>query len=163
LTAEHDHTRAIMTEQSLAQESPADADGEIRVNLSVDPATLGDLLLEAGEPVRAGELFELALRKEETPDLLRQLALARFRSGDHEGGTAVSRRVLRLDPQCLRSMHNLALAALQEGRIRTAAGWVWRGLRINRHDIDIRRLRVRVLIGLVKELWRRVTGGKRGA
>jgi tetratricopeptide (TPR) repeat protein len=137
-----------------ATAGPAGASEDMR--LSVDPAALGDLLLEAGEPARAVQLLELAIQRGETPDLLRQLALARFRAGDREGGSAISRRVLRLEPQCLRSMHNLALAALQEGRIRTAAGWVWRGLRINRHDADMRRLRVRVLVGLVKELWRRV-------
>lgn len=129
----------------------------------LDVASLGDLLLEAGEPARAAELFELALQHEpDHHDLLRQLALARFRSGDREGGTAVSRRVLRLDPECLRSMHNLALSALEEGRIRTAAGWVWRGLHVNRHDADLRRLRVRVLLGLFKESWRRITGRRRG-
>ncbi len=164
LIEEHDLMRAAMTEQSLTPEvgEATESDPALPMNLSCDPAVLGDLLLEAGEPLRAAELFEVALRKAETADLLRQLALARFRSGDRENGSAISRRVLRLEPQCLRSMHNLALAALQEGRIRTAAGWVWRGLRINRHDADLRRLRVRVLLGLVKELWRRVlTPGRR--
>jgi superkiller protein 3 len=163
LVAEHDLIRAALTDRSPADAPAGEHSGERPpLNVAVDPAVLGDLLLQAGEPVRASELFELALGKTETPDLLRQLALARFRAGDREGGSAISRRVLRLEPQCLRSMHNLALAALHEGRIRTAAGWVWRGLRISRHDTDIRRLRVRVLIGLVKELWRRITGGRRG-
>jgi hypothetical protein len=167
LIAEHDHLRATLAEQSLSHEPQATSSAFAQssetggAGLSVDPGVLGGLLLQAGEAVRAGELLELALRSKQTPDLLRQLALARFAAGDREGGSAISRRVLRLEPQCLRSIHNLALAALEEGRIRTAAGWVWRGLRIDRHDVDIRRLRVRVVIGLVKELWRRLTGRRR--
>jgi len=171
LIEEHEHLRATeieRNEQVAAQRAksaaddpqPDEADSSMYTS---DPAALGDLLLESGEPARAAELFEIALRsRSDHPDLLRQLALARFRAGDREGGVAISRRVLRLDPNCLRSMHNLALAALEEGRIRTAAGWVWRGLRVNRHDADLRRLRMRVFAGLFKESWRRLIGRRRG-
>ena len=171
LIEEHERLRAVeieRSEQAAAQRSKTGADQTEPsdpdvLSYTVDPAALGDLLLESGEPARAAELFEIALRDEsDHPDFLRQLALARFRAGDREGGSAVSRRVLRLDPNCLRSMHNLALSALEEGRIRTAAGWVWRGLRLNRHDADLRRLRMRVFAGLFKESWRRLIGRRRG-
>lgn len=169
LIEEHEHVRAALIEHAEAEPHAKVGDGgqqaaaDFMARLTVDPSMLGDLLLESGEPARAAELFEVSLRNEpDQHDLLRQLALARFRAGDRDGGVAISRRVLRLEPTCLRSMHNLALAALEEGRIRTAAGWVWRGLRINRHDSDLRRLRVRVLLGLFKESWRRLTGQRRG-
>lgn len=172
LIEEHEHLRGAeieAKERAAAAARQPDVEGEARSGepevamFTADPAALGDLLLEAGESARAAELFEIALRdRPDHTDLLRQLALARFRAGDREGGVAISRRVLRLEPKCLRSMHNLALAALEEGRIRTAAGWVWRGLKINRHDADLRRLRVRVLLGLFKESWRRLIGRRRG-
>jgi tetratricopeptide (TPR) repeat protein len=105
---------------------------------------LAELLMEAGEPARAASLLESALALEERPDLLRKLALARFQSGDLSGGSAASRRVLRLEPDCIRSIHNLALAALEQSQVRIAAGWVRRGLKLNRHDDGLRRLRMRV-------------------
>ena len=52
-------------------------------------------------------------------ELWRKLALARFQSGDRRGGVAASRRALRLDPACVVSMYNLALAALEHSRGRT--------------------------------------------
>ncbi len=78
----------------------------------------------------------------ERPPLLRKLALARFQSGDTPGGVTASRRVLRFDPKCVASIHNLALAALNAGQLRIAAGWIARGLRVDRHDDDLRRLRM---------------------
>ncbi len=110
-----------------------------------DPAFLGALLLEAGLPGEAAsELDRAAERDPGNPELWRKLALARFRAGDRCGGMAASRRVLRLEPDCVISMHNLALAALQERRLATAAAWVTRGLKVDRHDEGLRRLRLRV-------------------
>ena len=97
----------------------------------------------------------------ETPDLLRQLALARFRAGDREGGAAASRRVLRHEPACIRSMHNLALAALQRNQLRLAAGWIRRGMQVNRHDDGLRRLRMRLWMSTVRDRMRRATGAVR--
>jgi tetratricopeptide (TPR) repeat protein len=129
---------------------------------SSEPATvaelnrLGALLLEANEPVRAATLFEAALLQGESADLLRQLALARFRSGNHVAGAAASQRVLRLEPDCIRSIHNLALAALESGQLQLAAGWVRRGLRINHHDDGLRRVRIRVWLAQAGDAWRSV-------
>lgn len=116
-----------------------------------DLARLSDLLLEAGEPAKAAELFEHALSAGQTADLLRRLALARFRCGDLAAGAAASREVLRLEPNCVRSIHNLALAALEQHQPRVAAGWVRSGLNIDPHDVGLRRLRVRVWIETVRE------------
>ncbi len=111
----------------------------------VDLARFGDLLLEAGMAAEAGDMFDRALEVQgESPDMLRRLALARFRAGDREGGIAASRRVVRLDPSCVASMHNLALAALEDGRYRIASGWIKQGIAIDRHDDGLRRLRMRL-------------------
>lgn len=118
---------------------------------------LGELLLQADCPAPAAMMLARAAEQGEADaDLLRGLALAYFRGGDVDRGTSTSRRVLRIDPTCIRSVHNLALAAIEAGQLRLAAGWVARGLRIDRHDAGIRRLRMRlVTCGLRSWLRRR--------
>jgi tetratricopeptide (TPR) repeat protein len=112
-----------------------------------DLVRLGTLLLSADMPSEAAQALERAAAASPTDlNVLRRLALARFQSGDRLGGVAVSRRVLRLEPRCVRSMHNLALAALEDRRLRLAWGWIRRGLRIDRHDDGLRRLRMRVFL-----------------
>lgn len=126
---------------------------------SDNPARVGALLLEADLPVEAERMLLQALEKEgQSLDLIRRLALARFRSGDLSGGVAASRRALRFDPACVASMHNLALAALQEGRLDVAAGWVRRGLKVDRHDDGLRRLRVRVWTAWIARACRGLIG-----
>lgn len=111
------------------------------------------LLLDAGLYAEAQEVAQQAMDRDgATAELWRRMALARFQSGDREGGTAASRKVLRLDPNCLRSMHNLALAALEEGRIVVAGGWIRRGLRLDRHDEGLRRLRTRLWLAALRKL-----------
>ncbi|MFO0872381.1 MAG: hypothetical protein U0575_00230 [Phycisphaerales bacterium] len=61
-----------------------------------------------------------------------------------------SRAVLRRDRTCVRSRHNLALACLTLGQLRRAATWVASGLRIDPHDDELRRLRVRVWIAAAR-------------
>jgi tetratricopeptide (TPR) repeat protein len=123
---------------------------------------LGDLLLEAKMPREAGTVFERCCRK---PRFLarkmrllvwRKLALARFRAGDRAGGAAMSRRVLRHHPHCISSIHNLGLAALEEGRITVAAGWIKRGLKIDRHDDGLRQLRMRLWLAAAQQGMRKL-------
>ena len=114
----------------------------------VDTATrrrLGALLLEANCPGPAAAMLSEAA-SESAPDveLLRCLALAYFRCGDVDRGTATSRRILRMEPTCIRSVHNLALAAMDANQLQLAAGWIARGLRVDRHDVGIRRLRAKL-------------------
>jgi tetratricopeptide (TPR) repeat protein len=125
------------------------ADADPPRNAGWEPAgqtgRLGQLLLEAGLPQEAARCLASAIEEDgPSADRFRELALARFRSGDRAGGVAASRRALRLDRGCMRSIHNLALAALEEKRIRLAAGWIRRGLAVDRHDVGIRRLRMRL-------------------
>jgi tetratricopeptide (TPR) repeat protein len=130
-----DEARAHLRDE-LGRMAPDDAGADL-------PA-LGELLLRADLAAEAVSVFELAIqRKPGTADLLRRLALARFRSGDRRGGIRTARQVLRLDPHCVASCHNLALAALEEGRARRAGAWLQHGLRQDHHDEGLRRLRMR--------------------
>jgi tetratricopeptide (TPR) repeat protein len=127
-----------------------------------DPAyfrRLGDRLLEADWNTSAAGMYHRAIRLGDvSPDIHRNLALAYFRGGDTARGVAASRRVLRLDPACVRSVHNLALAALEAGRLEIAGGWVARGMKIDRHDVGVRRLRMRLWSALVRRSLRRLVG-----
>ncbi|MCZ6725832.1 MAG: tetratricopeptide repeat protein [Acidobacteria bacterium] len=123
---------------------------------TTDLAQLGSLLLKSGLWSEAAKAFNQALdRHGVSAELLKKLALARFQAGDRPGGVAASRRVLRIEPECLAAMHNLALAALDQKHLRPAAGWIDRGLKIDRHDDGLRRLRMRLWFALAADLFRR--------
>ena len=112
-----------------------------------DPPRFGKLLLEAGLPAQAGMIFEQAISNNDRDvQLWLNLARARFRSNDREAGVVASRRAVRLDGRCAIAMHNLALAALEQGRLRLASGWIARGLRVDRHDHGLRRLRMKLYL-----------------
>ncbi|MHC4447198.1 MAG: tetratricopeptide repeat protein [Planctomycetota bacterium] len=149
-----ERARPLLREElDLLQTAEQAGDGRI------DLERFGSLLLDAGLPAEAAGVFEQAIGAGGVgPQLLRKLALARFQAGDREAGVAASRRVLRLDPQCVASMHNLALAALEQGRLRLAAGWIDRGLHVNRHDDGLRRLRTRLWLAWAGRAFRRLFG-----
>ena len=124
-----------------------------------DPPRFGSLLLEAGLAAEAAAVFERAVcGPQPSAELYRKLALAQFRAGDRDAGTAASRRVLRLDPKCVVSIHNLALAALDHDRLRVAAAWIRRGLEVDRHDDGLRRLRFRLWLAALAHAGRRLVG-----
>lgn len=127
-----------------------------------DLPRLGRLLLEVGLPAQAARVYERALNDSDwtrnaqrRPELLRKLALARFRAGERAGGVIASRQVLRFEPDCIDSIHNLSLAAIEEERLEVAAGWIARGMRINRHDDGLRRLRTRLWMAMIGRAIRR--------
>ncbi|MDY7108983.1 MAG: tetratricopeptide repeat protein [Planctomycetota bacterium] len=137
----------------------AQDDGDTPARTGEELERCGDLLLEAGMPADAAGIFQRAVDEQgETAGLLRRLAVARFRAGDTDRGVAVSRRVLRRDPKCIASIHNLALAALHAGQLRVAAGWIARGLRIDRHDDGLRRLRMQLWLAWTRWWLRKVVG-----
>ncbi len=138
-------------EGGVMQGEPADAQADL--------ARLGLLLLEAGMPAEAADVFDRVVESRgESAEILRKLALARYQARDCDAGVAASRRVIRLDPECVMSMHNLALAALDQGRLGVAAGWISRGLRINGHDDGLRRLRMRLWLTWLEQGFRRLVG-----
>ncbi len=126
----------------------------------------GKLLLEAGMPAQAGEVFEQAISDDgRDVQLWLNLARSRFRSNDRDGGVVASRRAVRLDGRCIIAMHNLALAALEQGRLRLAAGWIAGGLRVDRHDHGLRRLRMKLYLAwlgrAMKRPWQRLRPSRR--
>ena len=153
------HIRAALAEALLRRGRPQAARTYLREELnlldadgggesSADLGRFGTLLLEVDLPGEAAEVFQRAVAADgDNPELLRKLALARFRSGDRDGGVTASRRVARRDPQCVVSMYNLALAALEQRRLRLAHGWIARGLHVDPHDDGLRRLRMRLWLG----------------
>ena len=110
---------------------------------------LASLLLEVGSTSKALPLFEqLAEKQPEDLEILRRLAVCRYRLGDADGGVAISRRVLRRAPDCIRSMHNLSVAAMEDDRIVSAFLWTKRGLTVTPSDPGLRRLRSRIFTRL---------------
>jgi tetratricopeptide (TPR) repeat protein len=111
---------------------------------------VAELFLASGEPeVCATQLQQLLSTLEDGNPLkvksLRLLAVALFTNDKIDNGASVSRKVLRLEPTCIASMHNLALASMKNNRFRSAWGWVRRGLRQDPLDNDLRRLRSRLI------------------
>ncbi len=111
---------------------------------------IAELLLASGEPSLATTLLEplYEIIPEDNPlkvEALRLLALSFFDNGNIDNGSAISRKVLRFEPNCVASMHNLALAAVKNNRYRSAWGWVRRGLSVDPLDNDLRRLRSRLI------------------
>ncbi len=112
----------------------------------VELSRLSSMLLDAHLADEAVVLMEAAYEvAPDDPETLRLLALARYGSGDSRGGMTISRRIIRLDPGCQISMHNLALAALQRGRLRVSWEWVRRGLKRYPGNDGLRRIRLRIL------------------
>lgn len=106
---------------------------------------LGDLLMNVDLSRSALPLFErLSSMQPDDISVLRRLAACRYRTGDRVGGIAVSRRILRREPNCLRSLHNLALAAFEDERFVSAFIWVRKGLAIDPSDQGLRRIRSRI-------------------
>lgn len=112
----------------------------------VELSRLSSMLLDAHLADEAVVLMEAAYEvAPDDPETLRLLALARYSSGDSRGGMTISRRIIRRDPGCQISMHNLALAALQRGRLRVSWEWVRRGLKRYPGNDGLRRIRLRIL------------------
>ncbi|MCH2136682.1 MAG: tetratricopeptide repeat protein [Phycisphaerales bacterium] len=133
----------------------AEDDGCLEPEASL--VALVELLIDAGLPIDAAERIEVLLARGLTPDvdLWRRIALARFQAGDVDGGRAASRRVLRHEPACLRSIGNLAWASLLQGRLKEAGAWIRRGLKQDRDDDRLKALRTRLWVARFKALLRR--------
>lgn len=159
-----DEARDMLTEELRLIDDPDRSASNAIDAFGWDFEYLGSVLLDAEMPLDAAAIFEREIRESgETVETLRKLAFAYFRAGERDRGTAVSRRVLRLEPGNVESMHNLALAALEGGRLKLAMGWVNRGMAVNPRDEDLRRLRVRVWSAAAGVFLQRVFGLRRSA
>jgi tetratricopeptide (TPR) repeat protein len=121
---------------------------------------MATLLLQAGEPAMAVPLLDELAKDRSDTEQLRLLAVALFASDQRDEGAAVSRRVLRLQPDCIASMHNLALAAFSSNRYKSAWGWVQKGLKVDANDEELRRLRSRLIWKSIRSFFVRLIGSK---
>jgi tetratricopeptide (TPR) repeat protein len=119
-------------------------------------ARAGGLLMAAGMwDDAANVVSHLARSCPERADAWRALARACFESGDLEGGRHAAERALAIEPRCVISLHNLALAALRKGDLDAAWRHARQGLRIARTDEGLRRIRSRVVIARLRR-WLRL-------
>ncbi|MCH2138301.1 MAG: tetratricopeptide repeat protein [Phycisphaerales bacterium] len=119
-----------------------------------DQLALIDLLSATGLHADAAERVEAVLAGGLTPDVhhWRQFARVRFLSGDLDGGRAASRRVLRHEPTCVASIGNLARAALLQGSLDEAAGWIRKGRSLDRGDARLRSLRTQLWVARLRAM-----------
>jgi hypothetical protein len=117
---------------------------------------MATLLLQALEPGMAVPLLNDLTEDQQDVEQLRLLAVALFASDQRDEGAAVSRRVLRLQPDCIASMHNLALWAFSSARYKLAWGWVKKGLAVDPHDEELRRLRSRLIWKSIRSFLKRI-------
>lgn len=119
-------------------------------------ARAGGLLMAAGMWDDAARVVShLARACPDRADAWRALARACFESGDLAGGSHAAERVLAIEPRCVISHHNLALAALRQGDLDLAWRRARLGLRIARTDEGLRRIRSRVLLTRLRK-WLRL-------
>lgn len=108
-----------------------------------DLEELGHLLLDARLPREATPVFaSLVERDPDDPESLQALAVAHFQSGDRSLGMDASRRVLRLRPDHVPALHNMALACLHERQWGKARHYLEHALRLEPDDHALRRLRL---------------------
>ncbi|TVQ31206.1 MAG: hypothetical protein EA376_10055 [Phycisphaeraceae bacterium] len=113
---------------------------------------LGGLLLDAGLCAEAADAFRaLAQRDPLDAEAHHLLGVSRFRMGDRAAGVMASRRALKLNPNQVSAMHNIALACIEERRWTRARCWVRRALAIEPDDASLRRLRVKLALRTVRQ------------
>lgn len=104
---------------------------------------LGHLLIDARLPREATPVFTaLVDRDADDPAALHALAVSHFLSGDRSLGMDASRRVLRLMPDHVPALHNMALACVQERQWGKARHYLEHALRLEPDDHALRRLRL---------------------
>jgi predicted Zn-dependent protease len=90
-------------------------------------------------------------------EVLRLAARCALEQGDLRRGRALARRVLRLEPESVVAMHNLALIALERRRFGAAWEWLKRGRAVAPSDAGLKKLRT---LWLWKAAWRSVSLGR---
>ncbi len=126
-----------------------------------DRQRCAEILLAAGDAEAAAEILEQLEGDRTDVDILRMHAVALFRCGKRDEGAAASRRVIRLEPTCTASLHNLAMAAMADDRYRAAWGWVRRGLASDPQDESLRRLRSKLVWSAIARAGRWLIGARR--
>jgi superkiller protein 3 len=113
-----------------------------------DLLDLGSLLLDAGLPVDAASVLRMLLTRRRNDVRGRHLlSVAYFEMGRRDLGMREARRVLRLDPRYVPTIHNLALAHFDEGQWLRARSLVRRARLIDPDDASLRRLHIQLRAG----------------
>ncbi len=84
------------------------------------------------------------------------LSVAVFAGGSTRVGIEAARRAVRLRPDFVPPMHNLAVAHLRRGEVRRARYWVRHGLTIDADDPGLRRLRTHLRVQAIRSVCSRV-------
>jgi len=143
----------------LARGFVADATGLLEKELdargappdSVDAIEYIGALLACGRAARADQLFRArfgndpATTHAANATVIRLAARIALELGDLDRGRTLSRRLLRLEPDSIVAIHNLALVAIKRRRFRAAWAWIKRGRAISPSDIGLRKLRTLLL------------------
>jgi tetratricopeptide (TPR) repeat protein len=117
-----------------------------------DLEELGHLMLDAKMPLEARAVLEgLAAKRPANAGVLHSLAVACFQLGDRVMGLEHSREVLRLEPQHVAAMSNMAVASLHDKQWTRARYWVRQALRVEPDDAFLRRLRLRLRLHSLAE------------
>ncbi|MEL6497948.1 MAG: tetratricopeptide repeat protein [Planctomycetota bacterium] len=134
--------RDIRLARVLARQELADIRREADSAEFEDVHELAELLLElslAREAEACCALMVASKPSDATGHHL--LSVAAFASGRTTAGIAAARHSVRLRPDFIAPMHNLAVAYLRRGEILRAKYWVRHGLEIESEDEGLRRLR----------------------
>lgn len=108
-----------------------------------DLAELGRLLLDVRLPRDAAAVLEsLAEKRPDDARTQHDLSVALFQSGQRAAGIEAARRALRLEPQFLPALHNMALASLQERQWSSAQYYLRQAAKLDPDDAGLRRLRL---------------------
>ncbi|MEO1584226.1 MAG: tetratricopeptide repeat protein [Planctomycetota bacterium] len=114
---------------------------------------LAELLLDlrlGNEARAAGDLLVAARPGDASSHHL--LAVAHFGAGDSAAGIEASRRALRLRPDHIPAVHNLAVAYLRRGELVRARYWVRKGLALDSDDRGLRRLRAYLRVHALRSI-----------
>lgn len=138
----------------LAEEEFAVAREEGLVGEFRDIEAFGCLLLDTKLVKEAVVTFRsLAQRCPEESRAWHLLSVACLESHAMDEGMEHARRAVRMEPTLVAAMHNLAMAHLQLGNWRRARYWVRHALRVSPDDAPLRRLRVRLNLHSIGELF----------
>jgi len=122
-----------------------------------DLEEFGSLLLDAQMPNEA--IIALRILIDRRPDSARAhhtLAVACLSTGDLTTGLESCRVALRIDPEYVPAMHNVALALMRDGQWLKARRWVRKARLIDPDDPSLRRLRAKLWLHGIAQAYRGV-------
>ena len=159
----------MLEAQRLLQRELRSLERDPAMFTDADLEEFGSLLLDAQMPREAISALKILIeRQPESARTHHMLGVACLSAGDLLGGLHSCRAALRLDPEFVPAMHNIALALMRDGSWGPARKWVRRARAIDPDDPSLRRLRSKLwlhaltqTLGALRvrlaEAWRRIT------